>query len=119
MKQVKSVVWPLLVVLLAACTQKDEIPKGTISEEKMGQIMTDIHLIEARVSRLSIASIDSTTLVSERLKRDVFKKHKIDTAAYNQSYRFYSMHPEYLERIYEKVVKNLEKRVKKDDVKGL
>lgn len=119
MKQVKSIVWALLVVFLVACTQAVEVPEGTIPEEKMGQIMTDIHLVEARVSRLSMASVDSTTLVSERLKKDVFKKYKIDTAAYNQSYRFYSTHPEYLERIYEKVVKDFEKRVKKDDVKGL
>ncbi len=81
--------------------------------------MVEIHLIEARVSRLSLVSIDSTTLVTERLKRAMFKKLQVDTAAFNRSYKFYATNPELLQRIYEPVVKHLEKRVKKDDVKGL
>jgi outer membrane murein-binding lipoprotein Lpp len=109
----------ILCLLLAACTPETEVPTGTLSEAKMAQLLSQIHLIEARVSRLSMASLDSTALVTERLKRDMFKKNQIDTAAYNRSYKFYSTHPEYFERIYEQVAKDLENRVKKDDIRGL
>ncbi|TAE41544.1 MAG: DUF4296 domain-containing protein [Runella slithyformis] len=106
-------------LFLTACTQEEKVPEGTLSEQKMSQIMVEIHLIEARVSRLSLVSIDSTTLVTEQLKRAMFKKLQVDTAAFNRSYKFYATNPELLQRIYEPVVKHLEKRVKKDDVKGL
>jgi tRNA/tmRNA/rRNA uracil-C5-methylase (TrmA/RlmC/RlmD family) len=106
-------------LFLTACTQEEKVPEGTLSEQKMSQIMVEIHLIEARVSRLSLVSIDSTTLVTEQLKRAMFKKLQVDTAAFNRSYKFYATNPELLQRIYEPVVKHLERRVKKDDVKGL
>ncbi|TAH14760.1 MAG: DUF4296 domain-containing protein [Runella slithyformis] len=106
-------------LFLTACTQEEKVPEGTLSEQKMSQIMVEIHLIEARVSRLSLVSIDSTTLVTEQLKKAMFKKLQVDTAAFNRSYKFYATNPELLQRIYEPVVKHLEKRVKKDDVKGL
>ncbi|MFN4146216.1 MAG: DUF4296 domain-containing protein [Runella sp.] len=111
----------LLICLcgLMGCQESPKVPEGTVSEEKMAKILTEIHLIEARVSRLSLTSLDSSTVITEHLKQQVFKKYQVDSAAYNRSYQFYSTNPAFLERIYQQVLKDLEAREKKKDYKGL
>ncbi len=109
----------LLSVFLTSCQDEPEVPKGTIPEAQMAQILTDIHLLEARVGRLAITSLDSSTIVTEHLKQKIFKKYSTDSATYNRSYQFYSTNPVFLERIYEDVVKRLETKQKKKDYKGL
>jgi hypothetical protein len=104
---------------VTACQNEPEIPQGTISEEKMVQIQTDIHLLEARISKYAMMSMDSATLVTEHLKQQIFKKYKTDSAAYNRSYQFYSTNPVFMERIYEKVTKTLEARQKKKNYQGI
>lgn len=109
----------ILMALLTGCQDEPKIPAGTIPEPKMAQILTDMHLLEARVGRLGITSLDSSTIITEHLKSKIFKKYGTDSATYNRSYQFYSTNPVFLERIYEDVVKKLETRQKKKDYKGL
>lgn len=109
----------LLTIFLTSCQDEPEVPKGTLSEAKMAQILTDIHLLEARIGRLGITSLDSSTIITEHFKLKIFKKYGTDSATYNRSYQFYSTNPVFLERIYEDVVKKLETKQKKKDYKGL
>jgi len=109
----------LVGVFFSACQDEPKVPKGTISEPKMAQILTDIHLLEARIGRLNLTSLDSSTIVTEHLKQKIFKKYSTDSVAYNRSYLFYSTNPVFLERIYADVVKKLETRQKKKDYKGI
>ncbi|MEZ4900941.1 MAG: DUF4296 domain-containing protein [Spirosomataceae bacterium] len=119
MKQVLFYTFLWIGLLLSACQAEPEIPKGTISEAKMAQILADIHLLEARIGRLNLTSLDSSTIVTEHLKQKIFKKYATDSATYNRSYQFYSTNPLFLERIYADVVKQLEIRQKKKNYKGI
>ena len=107
----------ILTALLTGCQDEPKVPEGTLSEAKMTQILTDMHLLEARVGRLGMTSLDSSTIVTEYLKQKIFKKYGTDSAAYNRSYQFYSTNPVFMERIYTDVVKKLETRQKKKDFK--
>lgn len=109
----------LLGALLSGCKDEPQVPEGTLSEEKMSQILTDIHLLEARIGRLNMPSLDSSTVITEYLKGKIFKKYGTDSVAYNRSYKFYSTNPAFMERIYGEIVKELEKRQKKKDYKGI
>ena len=109
----------LLGALFSGCKDEPQVPEGTLSEAKMSQILTDIHLLEARIGRLNMPSLDSSTVITEYLKAKIFKKHGIDSVVYNRSYKFYSTNPVYMERIYGETVKELEKRQKKKDYKGI
>lgn len=109
----------LSAFLIMGCQDEPEVPEGTVSEAKMAQILTDIHILEARVGRLGMTSLDSSTIVTEHLKLQIFKKYGVDSATYNKSYQFYSTNPFFLERIYNNVVKDLETRQKKKNYKGL
>lgn len=104
-------------ILLSGCVDDEKPPKNTLSEEQMAVILTDIHLAESRVNRLQLKSLDSSIMIFNRLKSDIWKKYKVDTVAYRNSYSYYMTHPQQMTRIYEKVNKKIEKREKKNNIK--
>ncbi|WP_345240434.1 DUF4296 domain-containing protein [Nibrella saemangeumensis] len=108
-KVIKSLVLPGLLLVIWSCRPStDKKPANLIPEEKMVNVLTDIHLAEAQVGKLALGSPDSSAVVYKRLERDIFKKHKIDTTTYNQSYTYYSSRPKLMEQIYKQVVENLQ-----------
>lgn len=102
-------VWLLLTGgLLIGCEARNDQPENLISTDRMAAILTDVHLAETRVSRLGIASVDSSNLVYKRLESRILRKHGVDTTAYEKSYVYYSSHPREMETIYKQVVAKLE-----------
>ena len=83
----------------------------------MATILTDIHLAESRVNRLQLKSLDSSLMIFNRLKSDIWKKHQVDTTAYRESYSYYMSRPERMTAIYEKVSKKIEVREKSNNIK--
>ncbi|MCU0324678.1 MAG: DUF4296 domain-containing protein [Spirosomaceae bacterium] len=93
-----------------ACKSAPDPPKGSIDAETMSKIIADIHLAEAKVSRLSFQEFDSTKVAFKYFEQKIFAKYKVDTAQYRKSYDFYAAHPEYMTDIYDNAVKILEKK---------
>jgi len=106
---------PLLAML--ACSEDEKRPDDLIPEDKMAQILADIHIAEARVTNLQLRSLDSSVTVYEELQQKIWKKYKVDTLLYRKSYSFYTSHPAYLAEIYEQVEKEIENREKKKQIK--
>jgi len=106
-----------MAIIFASCTKEEKPPEGTLSEEKMAAILTDIHIAESRVTRLQLKSLDSSILLFDKLKKEIWQKNKVDTVAYRNSYSYYMTHPEYMTRIYANVTKKIESREKKKDIK--
>ncbi|WP_020599052.1 DUF4296 domain-containing protein [Spirosoma panaciterrae] len=104
--------WRNLLVsgwLMAACTApEDERPDNLVPTDRMADILTEVHLAEARVSRMALTSIDSSNIVYKRLESQIINKYQLDTAVYRKSYIFYSSHPREMETIYQQVTKNLQ-----------
>lgn len=103
---------PLLCFLTLACVEVPKPPAGTISEEEMTAILIDIHIAEARANQFNLRSLDSTKLLYRRFEQAIFKKHKVDTASYKNSYQFYIENPVYMDRIYKAVIDSLNFREK-------
>jgi hypothetical protein len=106
-----------MAIIFAGCTKEEKPPEGTLSEEKMADILTDIHIAESRVTRLQLKSLDSSILIFDQLKKQIWQKNKVDTVLYRSSYDYYMTHPEYMTRIYEQVAKKIELREKKKNIK--
>jgi len=100
-----------LSLLLPGCSTKevDQKPEKLIPEDKMATILADIHLAEAKVSKIGLNASDSTTLLYRHLEKQIYAKHRVDTATYNQSYTYYSSNPDRMVELYKQVVKNLER----------
>lgn len=106
--------WLLLLsgLLVMACgTPGDDRPANLLDEDRMVAILVDVHLAENRVSRLGLPSSDSANVVYKRLERQIFKKHGVDTSAYEKSYVYYSSHPREMEAIYKRIVETLQKQL--------
>ena len=110
--------WQSLLVgiwLTGACTApEDQRPDNLIDEDRMAAILTEVHMAEARVSRLSLGSIDSSNIAYKHLEGQIFRKFDTDTATYRKSYSFYSSHPADMEVIYKKVTQKLTNQVGKN-----
>lgn len=103
--------WLLGLWLLQACAApKDSRPDKLIPAERMADILVEVHIAEARVSRMGMTATDSSNAVYRRLERDIFRRLTVDTAAYTASYSFYAAHPEDMERIYNRVTEILKKK---------
>ncbi len=112
--------WALLLGgwLATACTNPtDSKPAGLVEEGAMAEILTEVHLAEARVSRLGLTSIDSSQVAYKHLEKQIFKKFGVDTAAYRKSYVFYSSHPADMEIIYKQVTQSLQKKIDAENAK--
>lgn len=97
--------------LLSACTApEDKRPDNLIPDDQMADILTEVHLAEAQVSRLSLRSIDSSNIAYKHLESQILKKFGVDTATYRKSYIFYSSHPANMEAIYQRVTGKLKKQ---------
>ncbi len=113
LKSLLHTVWLLVLCTGLSCsTGSGKEPENLIDEDKMVKVLTDVHLAEAKISKLGLRTSDSSTIVYKRLERDIFRKWAVDTAAYTQSYIYYSSDPEKLTRIYEQVTKNLQQPTK-------
>ena len=105
-----------IILTIIACKDSPKAPANIIDEQTMSNILADIHLIEAKASRLSFQAYDSTKVAYSELERRVMVKYKTDTARYKASYQFYVTNPESMMRIYDqtlKVLKVMEEKKKK------
>lgn len=104
--------------LLVSCTSpENKRPDNLIDEDQMADILTEIHIAEARTSRLSSTVIDSANIAYKHLEKQIFKKFSVDTAAYRTSYAFYAAHPQEMEAIYKQVTDKLEKKISAKNAK--
>jgi hypothetical protein len=98
------------VWVLGACNPTDAPPPNLLTEAQMVEFLADLHLSEQRVAELRLQSQDSSLAVFRRVEQDLFRRHRIDTAAYRQSYQYYAARPERFKLIYQAVVDSLTKR---------
>jgi hypothetical protein len=102
----------LLLLLLFSCSGEKQItiPDTVLSQERMADIMTDIHLLEASMN-LNISKglvignnrgLGATTLA-------ILKQKGVTKEQYETSFRFYTEHPALLNDVYQLVLNNLSK----------
>jgi len=112
-----SLLLMMYLLVYSGCMSDGKPPRDTLSQEQMASILADIHIAESRVTRMQLKSSDSSLMVFNKLKQDIWKKHKVDTLNYRNSYTFYMTHPKQMSQIYEKVNKKIESREKSNNFK--
>jgi len=96
---------------MAACGTSDK-PSNLLPEDKMIDILEDVHLAESKVNGLNLGSSDSSLAIFKKLETDLLKKHQVDTAAFRKSYQYYVAEPETFKAMYNKIIERLEVRKK-------
>ncbi|MEP2064201.1 MAG: DUF4296 domain-containing protein [Ekhidna sp.] len=94
------------LVILCACSTSD-VPEDLLSKEKMTKAMIEIHLLEARISKLTIDPRDSAQAVYDHYERLLFKDLEINQDQYERSFNYYVDNANEFQKIYNAVVDSL------------
>lgn len=102
-------------------------PENLIAEEKMVQVLADVHLMEAALGMRSplysqarpkrpgmnpqtgqpMPTVPENIGTKPMPYFDIFKKHGVTLKQYESSMQWYAAQPEILDKIYEKVIEEL------------
>ena len=100
----------VLSLLVFSC-QNDQ-NRNRLEQEKMAEILVDIHLDEVKISRMEIISADTNLLLYNQLEKSTFKKHAVDSASFVKSFNSYVREPKDFIELYERVNEILKDRKK-------
>jgi ferritin-like metal-binding protein YciE len=107
----------LCSILIFSCESAEKPPKDILSKDQMANILSDVHIAEARISQMHLKSMDSSVVIYDYLQKKIYKKYQTDSSEYKKSYNFYASNPESLEEIYNLVTKKIAVRAKKNNIK--
>lgn len=108
LKGVRTLLFGGLLFIAACSDQKPRIPGRIIPQEKMAQVLTDIHLAEAYVT--SGLQNDSSEIKGPDYYPFIFKKYGIDEKTFRESFDFYLLHPKLLDKVYQDVMDEMAKK---------
>ncbi|WP_339878356.1 DUF4296 domain-containing protein [uncultured Algoriphagus sp.] len=93
------------ILCLSSCGSGNK-PTDLLSEDKMVEVLIDIHLTEGITSAMPVA-YDSSKVLYNLLEKDVFLKHEVSDSVFTQSMLYYLQDPAEMEQIYSRVVDSL------------
>ena len=96
-----------LALLMAACVDQEvHLPEGYLSQEKMVDIMVDIHLVEgARSGNLLLGDTNDLPDYYAR----IYEKYNVSEEEFKANFNWYTQHPTALKTVYEEVIVALSK----------
>lgn len=86
--------------------------RNRLDQEKMAQILVDIHLDEVKISSMEIISADTNLLLFHQLEKVTLKKHDIDSMSFVKSFNSYVREPKDFIDLYERVNEIMKERKK-------
>ena len=103
-----------MVLLLTACN-KNEAPQLSLTEEKLLDILIDVHVAEGSIQNIYGPEKDS---LIDLYYQQIYKIHDITEATFNENMKIIRRNPAYVEKIYKKIVdklSDLEKEKEKEE----
>src|ERR1700712_5167698 len=98
----KNILLFILCVILFSCSGKNKVPLEIIQPKKMQDILWDV--LRAQALSVEIVRKDSTineVAETKALTQKVFEIYRITSATFDQSYSWYTGHPEMLRSIFD------------------
>lgn len=89
-------IWCLL--LLYSCSER--LPEGIVHQEKMTEILFDVHIADGY---LSTRPIDSARNEMEGLYAAIFQRHGIDSVMLRSNIEYYARHPAVMKVMYAEI----------------
>lgn len=97
------------LLVASACSEKEqEKPEIVMGEEKMVEVMLDVHLTEAVLTRIRGTGEDVKE-ISDDYYQKIFEKHDINETIFDTSFSYYQRNLGEMEKIYEQVIVELNK----------
>ncbi|GAB3935255.1 DUF4296 domain-containing protein [Mucilaginibacter myungsuensis] len=99
----------LAMLVLASCTEGEKVPADLIDEERMTVLLANVHVIDGDLVTTPQQG-DSLFRYGMGYYVEMFRKHNTDTAKFRKSFEWYIKHPIQLNKMYDNVIKILEKK---------
>ena len=84
------------------CSQQNEQSNDILDKDAMAIVLADVQLIESSLkvnTKDNHLKSDSVNLYSA-----IFEEHQIDREIFKKNMNYYSIHPELMEEVYDKVL---------------
>lgn len=99
----------LLLLGIASCVQLEpETPEGLLHEDQIISLLVEKHLIDAYLQTIDVAR-DSIAYYTEIQYNMLYDRMLTDAHTFQRSFDFYKEYPSTLDKIYVKVVEELNK----------
>ncbi|MDD3876579.1 MAG: DUF4296 domain-containing protein [Bacteroidales bacterium] len=98
-----------VITLLFSCSESNEVPENILQPEKMVAVLTDFQIAESALTIIQQNGMD-VEIYKNVFYEKIFMKHKINKQDYINSMNYYSVNLKLLDKIYEEVITELNKR---------
>jgi hypothetical protein len=85
------------------------VPEGMLTSDSMVPILAEMHMANAYV-KLRAGIADSADARLNYLYRHIYATHQTTKDVFDQSLKFYSLHPDVLDSMYTAVISELSKK---------
>ena len=93
-----------------ACSNSDEkIPENILSETKFELLLKEIHLVEATFELHKTKGMGKAKNELANSYQNIYSEYAISEEDFKTTLEYYSVNPEKLEKIYDKILKELTK----------
>ncbi len=106
----KQLLFCILLLSLIGCNETQAPkPKDLIPQDKMIEVLVDIHVADAVVEHKYGADHPNPALTSALYKK-IYINHGITAEQYKTSYKYYEMEPDMMNKMYDKVITEISKK---------
>jgi hypothetical protein len=98
-----------LLILISCNSKKDEIPNGILTKDEMISILIDVQLADATVNLSNYGQANFPN-DKQKLFALIYSKHKVSKKKFEDSFVYYTNHPETFEKIYDEVINGLSRK---------
>ena len=102
----KNLIIALISIFILQSCGKNRPPEDILSEDKMVEILVDIHLAEGLVSTFPI-HYDSSRALYPYFELEIFKKHGLPDSVFKKSLEYYMRDVKVMDRVYARTIDSL------------
>jgi|SRR5680860_172447 len=103
---VKKIIYIIMAIFFGNSCSTASTPEGILSEDKMVEVLVDIHMAEGMASSLPIP-FDSSKRIYPLLEKEIFLKHQITDSVFMESFQYYLRNSKKMETIYARTIDSL------------
>jgi len=106
----KQLLFIIILLSLGGCSRfKDPKPADLIPQEKMIQVLVDVHVADALVEHKSGMQNPNLPLTNA-LYTQIYHNYGITAKQFRSSYKYYESHPVLMDNLYTQVITELSKK---------
>jgi len=98
----------ILFCLFISCNATDKhLPENIISKDIFVIVLKEAHLAEAAFELSKSKGVETAEKTLANTYSEIYSSHNIDKEIFEETLSYYANHPEELEHIYSKVLKDM------------